>query len=259
MKRFILLLAVFVLVPLNSFAQKEGTEEGEVAVPKEEEKVLNYGAEVDFISRYVWRGLAWSDGPVMQPSAWIGAYGFELSVWSNFVLNEEANQGEFNEVDIILNYIYEFGKLAVEPHFEYWFYPNQDDSPSTGELSLNLAYNFWGPFSAFTNQAFDIKEYTKAYFGELGITYEDEFFEKLVLSGQLSFGWGSSMYNETYVGVAKTAVDVVNFNLSIAYYPVKYFFLRPHMELSVLMDDELRENVEDRTIVCGGMALGMEF
>ena len=40
---------------------------------------LSFGAELDGNSRYVWRGLALSSGPVLQPSAWVSLAGFTLT------------------------------------------------------------------------------------------------------------------------------------------------------------------------------------
>src|SRR2546427_5785026 len=43
---------------------------------------FTYGAETDFNSSYVWRGLLLDDRPVAQPSAWISAFGFTFTAWS---------------------------------------------------------------------------------------------------------------------------------------------------------------------------------
>ena len=45
----------------------------------DKESTFTYGAEMDFNSRYVWRGLLLDDGPVGQPSAWISAFGFTFT------------------------------------------------------------------------------------------------------------------------------------------------------------------------------------
>src|SRR5262245_38189747 len=48
----------------------------------EKQSAMTYGAEMDFNSNYVWRGLLLDDGRVVQPSAWISAFGFTLTAWS---------------------------------------------------------------------------------------------------------------------------------------------------------------------------------
>lgn len=251
-------LALEVICPLKAFARAD--EENPVEEEAETAKVLSYGGEADFNSRYIWRGIKWSDGPVMQPSAWVDAYGFRFSVWGNFVINDEPNQGEFNEVDLILAYYKEWGRFTIEPDFQYWFYPNQDESPSTGELSLKAAYNVIGPFSVFTRHSFDLAEFRGSYFGEFGLLFSAEFLdEKASFENTASFGWGTSKFNEAYIGPAKNAINVVNFGASVIYYPVKFFYLRPHMEVSVIVDDELSHALEKRTLINGGLALGVEL
>jgi len=51
---------------------------------------FTYGAEIDFNSGYVWRGLLLDDGFVAQPSAWISAYGFTFTAWSNMAMTSAA-------------------------------------------------------------------------------------------------------------------------------------------------------------------------
>lgn len=71
--------------------------------PEAEEKEysnITYGAEIAFASQYIWRGIELSDGVVLEPAAWIQAYGLYFEVWGNFFL-EDANQGEPNEIDLI--------------------------------------------------------------------------------------------------------------------------------------------------------------
>ena len=56
----------------------------------DKESTFTYGAEMDFNSRYVWRGLLLDDGPVGQPSAWISAFGFTLTAWSNVAMTDAS-------------------------------------------------------------------------------------------------------------------------------------------------------------------------
>ena len=42
--------------------------------PEAEEKEysnITYGAEIDFASQYIWRGIELSDGVVLEPAVWI--------------------------------------------------------------------------------------------------------------------------------------------------------------------------------------------
>jgi len=57
---------------------------------------------VDTYSAYVWRGITFNEGMVVQPSIDIAKGGFGLNLWGNLDVgsyNETLNEGEFSEVD----------------------------------------------------------------------------------------------------------------------------------------------------------------
>jgi hypothetical protein len=247
------LAMLIILIPFGSLAY-ENPDDSQKGNP-----IVTYGGELDFNSRYIWRGIPLSKGAVTQPSAWVSAFNFTFSVWGNFVLNNEANQGEFNEVDLILSYSREWKKITVEPLVQFYLYPNQKDAPATGEGSLKLSYPIIGPVSVFTSHTFDIVRYGGSYFGNAGLSYEHEFNSKLSLESSLSLGWGSSKFNDVYLGLSKSALNVAIYDLSLTYYPKKFVYIRPHVELSAIVDGELRNQLDDSTIVSGGLAVGMEF
>lgn len=47
--------------------------------PEEEEKLLTFGADLDVVSKYIWRGLTLNDDFSFQPNLWGSAYGFTFS------------------------------------------------------------------------------------------------------------------------------------------------------------------------------------
>lgn len=252
MKEKILFIILIFLIPFSSFAQENPNDS------REEDSVATYGSVVDFNSRYVWRGIALSEGAVMQPSVSVSAFDFNFSVWSNFVLNNEVNQGKFNEVDLILSYSREWKKIIIEPTVQFYLYPNQEDSPTTGEISLKVSYPV-GPIHVFTSHAFDIVKYGGSYFGDAGVSYEYEFHSELSMKTSLSLGWASSKFNDVYLGLPKSAFNVASGDLSLTYYLKKFLYICPHVGFSVLIDGELRHQVENPTIANLGLAVGIEF
>lgn len=72
---------------------------------------VSHAAEVtvasDLASAYVWRGVTFNDGFVLQPSVDIAhESGLSFNVWGNLDLESygAAEEGEFQEVDLTLNY-----------------------------------------------------------------------------------------------------------------------------------------------------------
>jgi len=251
-KRYILLIGFILLVPLASW----GAQQGNGAT--EESPKVTYGSEVDFNSQYVWRGIAYSDGAVMQPSVWVSAFDLTFSVWGNFVLNKEANQGEFNEVDLILSYTREWENITVEPTLQFYLYPNQEEAPATGELSLMLSYPV-GFIRLFTDQTLDIIRYGGSYFGEAGLSYEHEFRSNLLLEASVHLGWSSSKFNEVYLELPKAAFSVAEGGLSLTYSLKGSLYFRPHIGITTLVDGDLRDQVDNPTLLVGGLAVGLEF
>lgn len=255
MRSFRLSLAISLLFLAPSLVW--ATEDDEPA-RVEKPPAVSGAFETDFASQYVWRGFALSEGPVMQPEASVSAYGVTATVWANFVLNDEPNQGEFNEVDPSLDYHGQWGKLEFEPSLEFYIFPNQSNAPTTGELSLWLGYPV-GPVMLFTDHVFDIMEFAGAYYGVFGVDYERELVEKLSLQVSGAVGWASGRFNEAYGGVSHAALNVFLWDLQFVYSPLRWFYLRPHMQVSVLLDPDLRAASSDPTIVSGGLALGVSF
>ncbi|HSE84271.1 MAG TPA: hypothetical protein VLB01_06965 [Thermodesulfobacteriota bacterium] len=251
-KGVILMAALITLIPVNGFSE-EGADYLQGGG-----QIFNFGTEIDFNSRYVWRGIALSEGAVMQPSVWVSAFNFTFYIWGNFVLNDEPNQGEFNEVELILYYSRGWGNITFEPFIVYYVYPNQEDVPSTAEFTLSLYYSL-GSFNVFTSHTFDFVEYKGSYFGDAGLSYERQLSPSLTLEASGSLGWASSEFNSVNIGLSKNALNFAGANLSLTYYPNGFLYIRPHVELSAIVDGELRDQLEDPTILNAGVAIGLEF
>jgi hypothetical protein len=224
----------------------------------EEEKILDAGVEFDFVSRYVWRGIYLSDGAVWQPSAWLSKWGFTPSVWTNFVLNNETNQGEFNEIDLTLTYSYETHGFTVEPGFIYYFFPNTGVA-STGEFFLTLAYQIYGPLSVFTTHYVDVKEIKGAYYGLFGIGVDQDIGELFTFSSSAAVSWGSGKHNNGYYGVSQTAANVLTFDISFNCKPHKNVYVRPHFQYGVLLDSSIRNATGEPNLFSVGVAVGYEY
>jgi len=227
-----------------------------------QDRSLSFGGELDANSRYVWRGLPQSRGPAAQPSVWVSFTDFTFTPWANFVLGSEENRWKFNEVDLSVAYSKEWIGLSFEPSFAYYVYPNQPDVPATGELSLGLSYQL-GPVEFSTSHTVDLFEYRGAYFGDLGLEYSRD-----VLNDRAGFeaggrvGVGSSRFNDAYIGEPRFALNTAGVTVGM---PVSVFGclrVRPHAELSTVIDRALRERLaadgQPAAVVSFGLSLEME-
>ncbi len=248
-----IILLVLLQIPCRGLAQELEADQGTSSK-------VTYGVETDFNSRYVFRGLAYSQGTVNQSTAWVAVSGFTFYAWGNFVLNREPQHGEFSEIDIGVSYKREWKKLTVEPAFDYYFYrtPAPVKAPPTGEASLKISYPI-GPTSIYAKQIFDIGSYRGAYFGEAGVAYEHKLNRKTTAQTTFGLGWASSKFNEAYVGVPKRAFNLIGAEFSVTYAPNSRFYLRPHFEFTRIADGQLRRYLNSPTIGNFGLALGFNL
>src|SRR5918996_4671142 len=97
---------------------------GDNAIPKKDEG-FSLGFEADFASQYVWRGIALSQGPVLQPSLWLTLGGATFWAWGTFVLNDEPNQGQLNEVDFTFGYGRDVRRFFFNALLYFYLFPHQ--------------------------------------------------------------------------------------------------------------------------------------
>jgi hypothetical protein len=226
-----------------------------------------YGAELDLNSRYLWRSLIWNDKPVAQPSVWIGRSGLTFSVWSNFVLGDEPNRRQFNEIDCRISYGTDLGPVTIKPAVTVYSYPHQpaEDSPTTGELEIQLSCPV-GPFVLETTHFLDFIAYSGGYVGEIGCEYEGEPGGGLSFdaAGRLTFG--NATFMNAYIPYGKGGVHAFILELGLTVPVSGSVTLRPHLEWDRILDPGVRAAVEASpwlaagrgSVILFGLAVGFE-
>lgn len=223
----------------------------------EKSAAISWGYESDCNPRYVWRGLAFSQGAVLQTSAWMTAKGTTYAVWTNRNL-ETVDGRRVNEIDHSLSWEGSWHKAKLEPMLQVWTYPGQIDSPSTAEADLKLSWPVGG-LELFTSHGIDVYQYRGAYFGDLGLSLQKETSKHSEIESCVSLGWGSSKFNETYIGPGKNALNLAAFEVRYTYTNRSGTYFCPHLSVSSILDRELRRAVSDPSLVIFGMSIGREF
>src|SRR5215470_5973396 len=222
-------LLMFCLIALlsvsTSFAQSQGTPTGQQtqqspppttnstetpAQLPEKRSTFTYGAEMDFNSGYVWRGLLLEEGRVGQPSAWISASGFTLTAYSNVAMTSASGGAGLKATGLTLTYDRDWEKLKLETALDAYMGQQSPDfeSRNTMEGSLKLSYPV-GPLRIFTTHAFDVLAYRGSYFGEAGLEYERPVRKNTELTVSFRSGWASAKFNDVYIGDDKSAFNYV--------------------------------------------------
>ena len=218
---------------------------------------ISYGAEADACNKYIWRGIVYNEGFVIQPYGWVSYRNFTFGIWSNITLYDMHHSIKRNEIDLCLSYNTSLLKFDIESSFMYYIYPHQSDSPPTGEFYLGVDYPI-GDFKIISNFNIDVIEYPGACFIESGVNFDKTLTKGLSLSASLSLGLGSGKFNETYLGISKTTLSMITGNLSLTYYPLTYLYIQPHVQVNRILDKDLYVYL-DKYSDFFGLLIGIEF
>jgi hypothetical protein len=225
----------------------------------EEDKPAKYGAEIVLNSRYVWRGIALSRGLVLQPSANFMLYrNLSVNIWGNFDFRTETGEQCFNESDVTVTYSKDWHKITFEPSIQSYLFPVKATNPNTAEAILTIKYPLKS-INVFTRHSFDLVTYRGSHFGEVGIDWEKGFGQRLELSASVSTGWGNSQFNDAYLGMDRSALNVISMQAALSWKAVKHIRVSPRANLSSLVDRRLRRNVIEPDLKWAGLTVNVDF
>lgn len=166
---------------------------------------------VDVASAYVFRGVTFNDGPVLQPGMEAEIGDFVIGVWGNIDLDDfdgTLEKGQFSEIDVYAAYALpvEFMDIAIE-YCEYTF----PGAEGKAEREVALAFGMDVPLSPTLLVAYGIDGgIKKDLYIELGVGYEMDVADMFSVELGATIGYlspdegdsGFSAYSLT-AGVAK--------------------------------------------------------
>lgn len=105
MKKSLLSGIILLLLGYNLAIAQEENQNSKVSV--------NYS--VDFVSRYVWRGLLFNGNPNIQPTISLTAGGLTLGSWTSFAVAQE-----YSEIDLFATYSIGNLSFTVYDYYNEW-------------------------------------------------------------------------------------------------------------------------------------------
>ncbi len=86
---------------------------------------IEVSADVAIASKYIWRGFALDNDPVMQQGIYVSSHGLTASVWGSFDIdgNDSLNS---DEVDYSIDYTHEFDNFSLSIGHTYYDFPGSD-------------------------------------------------------------------------------------------------------------------------------------
>lgn len=211
------------------------------------EPTFTWGAEVDISSRYLWHGLAYSDGVVIWPGVWLSAKGFTVDFSANL---DPHYDPRFNEHDLSVGYEQALGRLTLRGAFSRYTYRELSGDPgSTSEVVLGAAYTI-GPGDVFTNHSIDVENYPGAYYADVGYVVERELAPRSRLTVDASVAFWSK-FAEKYELPSDGALGPAMLNVSFEQRLASALAVRPHVTFTRLLDRTARRELDTPAVSYG--------
>jgi hypothetical protein len=216
--------------------------------------------EIAFRSGHADRGYLISDRPVIQPVVWLSASGADFSAWSNLPVTENTDGSLPQILELELTRELEWKNFSIGPAARMWIYHDPLSPYSTRSLEgwLYLSYHA-GPFRLFTNHSLDILTYKGAYFVDAGIASEGHVSQPIEMGGSLGVGWASATFNDSYFGVAQSALNRMSAAGWLTVYVTPQLYIGPHFEFNTTLDRRVRAEHIRPTYLLIGITVGGDF
>lgn len=208
--------------------------------------------DVPFSSGYAWRGQSFDKNPVIQPSVWLGYSGFSLEFWHNY----STRDGKVDEFDTTLGYERAWGIATFNVGFTSYDYPNGDPSTCEGTLGVSVE----GPVTVFANGYYDFDE-VEAFYGELGVSKSVELLDKkLSLDIEARVGASDGAYNQYWFDMPRDGtMQDGTITLALPWSVTDQFMITPSVQYSYMLDEQVRNAVQDDSVWVGTLALSYTF
>ncbi len=216
-------------------------------------------AALDTNTAYVWRGLTFNDGFVLQPSIDVAANGFAVNVWSNFDLDDydgAVESGEFSEVDLAGSYSHKIGPVNASVGIVEYLFPAGADS--TGEIFAGLGMDVGAGFSVSSKLYYDYDQVDDFYVtAGVGYSYTINEPTTLGLSGTISYA--GEDFAEIYAGGTDSGFFNYLLTASVKYMVTDALGVSANINYTDSMDKDVLPDDAVDTTVFGGISLTYAF
>jgi len=218
---------------------------------------LSWGIESDFNSKFLWRGINYNEGLVIQPNVWASYRNFTAGIWSNITAYDRHNSMKRNEIDLNLTYNYTLGKFEIDHMVLLYYYIGQEDSPPTGEFYTGISYPL-GDFSLVSSLTADFLTYFGSLYFEHGIGYEKSLGKKFTIASSALLCWANGKFNQTYIGTPVTSLNLVTLNVEMTFKPGGSVYFKPHVQINRTLDNNKIDFIGTYPWFCG-LLVGIEI
>jgi hypothetical protein len=217
-------------------------------------------AGADLNSAYVWRGLTFNDGFVLQPSVDVTApAGIGFNVWGNFDLDDydgAVDDGEFSEVDLTVSYAIPVDGFDLGVGVTEYLFPGNDGS--TREVFVEAAVGVAEGWTAGAFLTYDFDEVDDIY-GNVSLAYGMDLDEKLSMEVAGLVGYAGSDFAAFYADGTDGGLFEYQVSLSAAYVLAADTELGAFLAFTDSIDDDALPDEAVDTDIYGGFSVYYQF
>ncbi len=262
------MVSLFLVCSLTAglWAERAAAAEEEVAAAAGNE--WSFGVDATANTKYVWRGINLVDAPVFQPSATVSYGGWSFNVWGNmetYNANRYGNygkaNGEFTEVDLTVEYGWDYGDWSFAVGVIHYIFPNTGFNNTT-EIYGSVGYDCLLEPTLTIYQDIDQSHGTYITFG-VSHTFEEVWkpTENTSMDIEIgtAIGWGSSSNNAFYYGAGNSGLTDLTSSIGFPVGLGKGWTLKPAINHSTLLDQNIQSNQAPDSNLWFGLSLTYEF
>lgn len=236
------------------------------------QKIWSVQSHLDFSSKYVWRGLAIDDDPVLQPWAQLDIYGFSLNLCSTIELTDAiyygeqgSGKGKFTELDITASYTHQFGPLYLTGGLIHYTFPNTG-VPATTELFATVTYG-WLISPSIT--VYHEVVHHNGFYGNLALTWQQELspFPELswLVEVKAALGLADTKHNNFFFFMDRGGLNDFSILVSLTqrwqpeWLGGAWVNLRPSIGYSSMLISDIREYLDRPDPIWFGFSVGIGY
>lgn len=256
------LLAIFALAAVSCSILPAQDEYDESAAAADSSEVAVSGAlNLNFASKYIFRGVIVNDEPVFWPDASVGigsdATGtLTASIWANMDLGDEFdNQGEFTEYDLILDYTKAIDIVSMSIGAIRYDFPNTELAHTTevyGSVGLDV------PLAPTFTAYYDVREVEGWYLnGSIGHSFEVS--ESVSLDLGLSAGWMDEDQAAGYFGASDSGFSDITASAGLGFAINENTSASLSLNAVTVPDGDLRDTQDEPDNIYAVAGIGFSF
>lgn len=220
-------------------------------------------AALDANSAYVWRGLTFNNGFVLQPSMDVSHNGFAFNVWGNYDVDDydgALNDNRFSEIDLTGSYTFKLGSVDTSVGIIHYLFPELEEPADTytTELFLGLSYDLGSGFAISTKLYYDIDAVNDFYI-TAGLGYSYSINDKTTLGLSALVGYAGEDFTEYYAGGTDSGFFNYTLTASMKYMVTDAFGIGANINFTDNLDDNALPDETVHTNVFGGISLTYTF